>query len=83
MNVAFRPGKPTAGSLVNGTDGVGHVLFVVPEVTEELEAFTTDVLGLEPFGRWTATTPDGSVSGLQFSGSSPRSHCLSYVGFLT
>ncbi|MFE7795822.1 hypothetical protein [Streptomyces sp. NPDC057460] len=63
---SFLPGKPMAGTFVGGTDGVGHVVFVVPEISEELETFTTDVLGLELFGDWTATTPDGRVTGPQF-----------------
>nr|WP_239074647.1 VOC family protein [Streptomyces sp. SID10853] len=69
-----------AGKFVAGTEGVGHVVFVVPEITPELEEFTTGVLGLELFGGWTATTPDGSVSGPQFYRCNPRTHCLGYVG---
>ncbi|MFH8600602.1 VOC family protein [Streptomyces flaveolus] len=77
---SFRPGKPMAGQFVGGTDGVGHVVFVVPEITPALEKFTTDVLGLELFGGWTATTPDGRVTGSQFYRCNPRTHCLGYVG---
>ncbi|MET7539603.1 VOC family protein [Streptomyces sp. NPDC005507] len=77
---SFLPGKPMAGTFVAGTDGVGHLVFVVPEITQELEEFATGVLGLELFGGWTSATPDGSVAGPQFYRCNPRTHCLGYVG---
>lgn len=76
---SFLPGKPMTGRFVGGIDGVGHVVFVVPDITEELEEFVTGVLGMELFGDWTATLPDGRQTGPQFYRCNPRTHCLGYI----
>ncbi|WP_326731570.1 VOC family protein [Streptomyces phaeochromogenes] len=76
---SFLPGKPMTGKFVAGLDGVGHVVFVVPEITPELEEFVTDVLGMELFGDWVATTADGRQTGPQFYRCNPRTHALGFV----
>ncbi|MET9080850.1 VOC family protein [Streptomyces sp. NPDC004237] len=73
---SFLPGKPMAGSFVSGVDGVGHVVFAVPEFTPELEKFVTGLLGMEldltlPAGK---NRPSG-----QFYRCNPRTHSLAYV----
>jgi extradiol dioxygenase len=76
---SFRPGKPMAGPFVAGEAGVGHVVVVVPEFTDELERFATEVLGFELYAGYLAPAPDGRLLGPQFYRCNGRSHCFAYI----
>lgn len=75
----FHSGKPMSGKFVAGAAGVGHVVLVVPDYTEELDHFVTRVLGMELFAGYLAPTPAGTLGGPQFFRCNPRSHCLGYI----
>jgi extradiol dioxygenase len=75
---SFRPGKPSAG-FVADSQGVGHVVIVVPDFTEELDRFATEILGFKLFAGYLASVPDGGVFGPQFFRCNARTHCLGYL----
>ncbi len=75
---SFLPGKAHHG-FVAGTEGVGHVVMVVPSWGEDMENFVTEILGMELFAGYLTDTPDGGVFGPQFFRCNPRSHVLGYV----
>jgi len=75
---SFIPGKPSHG-FVAGSDGVGHVVMVVPQWSDDMDAFVNDILGMELFAGYLAPTPDGGLFGPQFFRCNPRSHALGYV----
>lgn len=75
---SFLPGKPHHG-FVAGTDGVGHVVIVVPEWGDDMDHFINDILGMELFAGYLTATPDGGMFGPQFFRCNPRSHVLGYV----
>ncbi|MGH7857007.1 MAG: VOC family protein [Candidatus Binatia bacterium] len=76
---SFLPGKPMAGGFVAGELGIGHVVVVVPQFTDELERFATEILGFELFAGYLAPSPDGRLLGPQFYRCNPRSHCWAYI----
>jgi extradiol dioxygenase len=75
---SFQPSKPSSG-FVADHHGVGHCVVVVPEFTDELEHFATEVLGFQLFAGYTAPTPDGKLAGPQFYRCNPRTHCFAYI----
>jgi extradiol dioxygenase len=75
---SFLPGKPHHG-FVADNDGVGHVVMVVPSWGDDMEAFVSDILGMELLAGYLAPTPDGGEFGPQFYRCNPRSHVLGYV----
>jgi extradiol dioxygenase len=75
---SFQAGKATDG-FVAGDDGVGHVVLVVPEFTNDLEKFATEVLGFTLFAGYLAPAPDGTFSGPQFYRTNKRSHVFAYI----
>lgn len=75
---SFVPGRPISGFVADGL-GVGHIVLGVPEVSDEIRNFATDVLGFKVFAGYRAMTADGKVRGLEFYRCNPRSHCLAYV----
>lgn len=72
---SFLPGKPMAGRFVGGAEGVGHVVFAIPEMTPEMEQFITGILGMELF----TTLPAGRGPEAHFYRCNPRTHCLAYA----
>src|SRR5207248_6284924 len=61
---SFIPGKASHG-FVAENDGVGHVVMVVPDWSDEMDHFVYDILGMElQLGRL-SPTPDGGTFGLQ------------------
>ena len=75
---SFRPGKAMQG-FVAGTEGIGHVVVVVPVLTKQLNEFVTKVLGLKPF----AGAPDMVEHGgpnARFYRCNHRTHCFAYIG---
>jgi len=75
---SFVPGRGHHG-FVAGDDGVGHVVMVVPTWGDDMEAFVTDILGMELLAGYLTETPDGGKFGPQFFRCNPRSHVLGYV----
>lgn len=49
MTHSFRPGRPFSG-FVAGRAGLGHVVLIVPELTDEITRFYRGVLGFDWFG---------------------------------
>jgi extradiol dioxygenase len=49
MSHSFRPGRPFSG-FVAERSGVGHVVLIVPELTDEITRFNREVLGFDWFG---------------------------------
>lgn len=75
---SFAPGKPSHG-FIAGSEGVGHVVMVVPDWTDDMDAFINDILGMQLFAGFLAPTPDGGQFGPQFFRCNPRSHALGYI----
>lgn len=70
---SFLPGRPHAG-FVAGEGGLGHLVYSVPEWTDELQHFVDDVLGFKWYGSGM------SVGRLRFfrPRSNYRSHAIGY-----
>jgi extradiol dioxygenase len=49
MTHSFRPGR-SFGGFVAESSGVGHVVLIIPELTDEITQFNRDVLGFDWFG---------------------------------
>ena len=75
---SFLPGRPISGFVADGL-GLGHAVLAVPEVTDELRRFATDILGFRIFAGYRATGPRGEVYGLEFYRCNARSHCMAYI----
>lgn len=75
---SFTPGRPISGFLADEL-GVGHVVLGVPEVSDDIRAFATDVLGFKIFAGYRSRGADGQILGLEFYRCNSRSHCLAYV----
>ena len=75
---SFVPGRPISGFVADEL-GVGHVVLGVPEVSDEIRAFATDVLGFQIFAGYRAKGANGQTLGLEFYRCNQRSHCLAYV----
>jgi extradiol dioxygenase len=76
---SFRPGK-AMGGFVAGTDGVGHVVVVVPEITRELEHFATRILGFELFSGAPSAMSKRGGPNPRFYRCNRRTHCFAYIG---
>ncbi|MCU1454111.1 MAG: 2,3-dihydroxybiphenyl 1,2-dioxygenase [Acidimicrobiales bacterium] len=70
---SFVPGR-AFGGFVAGNLGLGHVVLAVPEVTDELKRFATDVMGLV----WTGQGSRKSSAFYRPSGNL-RSHAIAYA----
>jgi extradiol dioxygenase len=77
---SFAPGKPMAGRFVSGSEGVGHVGLVVPEITAELQKFAQEVLGFSMYAGTPHSLPPALGPHLQFYRCNPRTHSLVYLG---
>jgi extradiol dioxygenase len=75
---SFIPGRPISGFVADEL-GLGHVVLGVPEVTDELRAFATEVLGFQIFTGYRTLGADGHILGLEFYRCNPRSHCMAYI----
>jgi extradiol dioxygenase len=76
---SFLPGRAMKG-FVAGTQGVGHVVVVVPETTKELDTFATQILGLTPFAGAPSEFVERGGPSARFYRCNRRTHCLAYVG---
>ena len=76
---SFLPGKAMQG-FVAGTEGVGHVVVVVPQMTKELEHFATGILGLTPFAGAPSEMVERGGPDAHFYRCNRRTHCFAYIG---
>lgn len=72
---SFRPGRAMSGGFTTGDMGLGHVILVVPELTDSLDSFAQQVLGLDWFGHGRRK---GHLSLYRAPGSR-RSHHIGYA----
>jgi extradiol dioxygenase len=75
---SFLPGRPISGFVADGL-GLGHAVLAVPEVTDELRHFATDILGFKIFTGYRTVGSRGETLGLEFYRCNPRSHCMAYI----
>lgn len=75
---SFLPGKATHGFLA-GDEGVGHIVMVVPDWSDDMERFVYEILGMELQLGKVSPTPDGKQFGLQTFRCNSRSHVLGYL----
>jgi len=71
---SFSPGRSMNGFVAENT-GVGHVVLAVPELTEEIQSFAQDVMGMRWFGHG-AMRQGGAFYRPKLN---PHSHCIAYV----
>jgi extradiol dioxygenase len=76
---SFRPGKAMQG-FVAGTEGVGHVVVVVPELTKELDDFVTKIMGFKPFAGAPSDMVEHGGPNARFYRCNRRTHSFAYVG---
>jgi 2,3-dihydroxybiphenyl 1,2-dioxygenase len=72
---SFVPGRSMAGFLA-GDLGLGHVVLVVPEFTEEIDHFAREVMGFNWFGHGLKK----GLLGFYRARLNPRSHNIGYIG---
>jgi extradiol dioxygenase len=81
---SFVPGRLPFTGFRTGELGIGHVVLMVPEITEELDAFALDVLGMRVFAGGTSIPLTGGDGGrvrteMYRGRNNLRSHNLVYM----
>lgn len=74
----FRSGRPISG-FVAGREGMGHAVLVLPEVTDAMRHFATQVLGFSVVSLARSRAQDGRVRTIEFYRCNHRSHCLAFI----
>lgn len=75
----FLPTRPISGFVSGALGGVGHIVLVVPEVSQAHADFALNVLGLKTFIPLRLSNPDGSAHDVEFYRCNRRTHCLAYI----
>jgi 2,3-dihydroxybiphenyl 1,2-dioxygenase len=81
---SFDSGRRPAPSFRIGELGIGHIVLMVPELTDELDEFATDVLGMRVFAGGTSIPLKGGDGGrvrteMYRGRNNKRSHNLVYM----